>query len=41
MGVPETYAVSPKMGLVPPASRPVRKRCIRKSPSSPAHLMSW
>jgi hypothetical protein len=24
-----THAVSPYMGLMPPASRPVRKRCMR------------
>ena len=24
-----TYEVSPYMGLMPPASRPVRKRCMR------------
>ena len=35
-----THAVSPKMGFVPPASRPVRKVCMRIFPGVVLELQS-
>ena len=38
----KTHAVSPYMGLMPPASRPVRKRCMRTArPAESPALVGW
>jgi hypothetical protein len=35
----KTHAVSPYMGFMPPASRPVRKRCMRTARAAESALV--